>query len=46
MPLASLFLFSIVIFYSAARPKIGVLVQERLVVEDPDRRNRIATHHT
>ena len=41
MPLASLSLFSIVIFYSAARPKIGALVEERLVVEDPDRRKRI-----
>ena len=28
----------IVIFYSAARPKIGTLVQERLVVKDPDQR--------
>ena len=31
--LASLSLFSIVIFYSAAGPKIGALVQEQLVVK-------------
>ena len=43
MPLASLCLFSIVIFYSAARPKIGALVQERLVVEDLDRRKRVVS---
>ena len=43
MPLASLSLFSIVIFYSAARPKIGALVEERFVVEDPDRRKRIVS---
>ena len=43
MPLASLSLFSIVIFYSAARPKIGALVEERLVVEDPDQQKRIVS---
>ena len=43
MPLAASSLFSIVIFYSAARLKIGALVQERLVVEDPDRRKRIVS---
>ena len=34
MPLASLSFFSIVLFYSAARPKIGALVEERLACDN------------
>ena len=34
MPLASLSFFSIVLFYSAVRPKIGALIEERLACDN------------